>query len=66
MLDRSAKAFERLEEVDPPSGKGKGDDRYGDVGVVRLSLAIVDEDYRKRKYATTAHSYASFEKYLVP
>jgi hypothetical protein len=64
VLDRSAEAFKRLEAADPPAA---GDRRYADVGVVRMSLAVADPEYRKVTYPPSSlDKYMRWEKYLKP
>jgi PIN like domain len=46
MLTRSEPAFELSEAEDPPSGEGGRKTRFAGMGVVRRSLAIVDDEYR--------------------
>jgi len=50
MLAASASAFELGETEAPPRSVSGRETGYSDIGVVRFSLAIIDEEYRRGKY----------------
>lgn len=65
MLRRSAAAFEVSEAEDPPSFTEDGLHQYADVGVVRRSLAIVDEEYRNRTYRVEDARFRRWRRLLL-
>lgn len=46
-LDKTASAFAEYERVYPPGG---GDERFAELGVVRISLALIDKNYAEWRY----------------
>jgi putative GTP pyrophosphokinase len=46
-LDKTESAFEEYERAYPPGGNG---DQFAELGVVRISLALIDKDYAEWRY----------------
>jgi hypothetical protein len=61
MLENAHLAFEKYEELYPATNALGG--RYGDIGVIRLSLAIEDKEYRVR-YGAWSPRFEDVERLL--
>ncbi|MRN54885.1 GTP pyrophosphokinase [Paenibacillus monticola] len=65
-IDQASEAFLQYEKDHPPgSENSKKKQQYADLGVIRISLDIIDENFRKlSSYDTETREYENYQKYI--